>query len=364
VSNENVNEAGTASSTLAPAEKLPYLFHTKSRRVKRRVPFHAAGRQEVWKTMLSLLSNKIILWTAFNIFFLILLALDLGVFHRRAHTVSIKEALWWTLAWTVLTFMFNAGVYYWRGTEIALQFLAGFLIERALSMDNLFVFLLIFSYFGVDSRYQHKVLMWGILGALVLRAMMICGGVALVNMFHWVLYIFGVFLVITGVKMGFEEESTVEPEKNIIVRLARKILPVTPKFHEGKFFVRINAKTFATPLFITVVAIEVSDLIFAVDSIPAIFGVTTDAFIIYTSNVFAILGLRALYFALAGIMNIFEYLKYGLAAVLTFIGIKMVLMDLFPISIVAALSVVGGILIVSIVASLLWPRKKAGEKAA
>lgn len=308
--------------------------------------------------MLDLLSNKIFLWTAFNIFVLVLLALDLGVFHRRAHTVSIKEALWWTLVWTVLTLLFNVGLYYWRGTEVALQFFTGFLIERALSMDNLFVFLLIFSYFGVDSRYQHKVLMWGILGALVMRAVMIFAGVALVSMFHWVLYIFGGFLVITGVKMGFQSDEAVDPEKNIIVRLARRLLPVTPTYHGGKFFVRIEAKRFATPLFIVVIAIEVSDLVFAVDSIPAIFGVTTDAFIIYTSNVFAILGLRALYFAMAGIMNIFEYLKYGLAAVLTFIGIKMVLMDIFPISIVAALLIVGGILVASIVASLLWPRKK------
>ncbi|MFC1475369.1 TerC family protein [Candidatus Zixiibacteriota bacterium] len=314
--------------------------------------------------MADLLANKIFLWTAFNILVLAMLALDLGVFHRKAHTVSIKEALWWTLVWTVVTLLFNVGVYYWRGTEIALQFFTGFLIERALSMDNLFVFLLIFSYFGVDSRYQHRVLIWGILGALVMRAGMIFAGVALVSAFHWVLYIFGAFLVITGVKMGFQKDDAVHPEKNIIVRLARRILPVTPNYYEGKFFVKIGVKTFATPLFIVVVAIEVSDVVFAVDSIPAIFGVTTDAFIIYTSNVFAILGLRALYFALAGIMNIFEYLKYGLAAVLTFIGIKMVLMDLFPISIVAALCAVGGILIVSIVASLLWPRKKTEEVSA
>ncbi len=311
--------------------------------------------------MLDLLANKIFFWTAFHVFVLTMLALDLGVFHRKAHTVSIKEALWWTLVWTVLTLLFNVGIYYWRGTEVALQFFTGFLIERALSMDNLFVFLLIFSYFGVDSRYQHKVLIWGILGALVMRAGMIFAGVALVSAFHWVLYIFGAFLVITGVKMGFQKDDAVHPEKNIIVRLARRILPVTPNYYEGKFFVKIGAKLFATPLFIVVIAIEVSDLVFAVDSIPAIFGVTTDAFIIYTSNVFAILGLRALYFALAGIMNIFEYLKYGLAGVLTFIGIKMVLMDIYHISIVAALCTVGGILLVSIVASLLWPRKKAEE---
>ncbi len=204
-------------------------------------------------------------------------------------------------------------------------------------------------------------LIWGILGALVMRAGMIFAGVALVSAFHWVLYIFGAFLVITGVKMGFQKDDAVHPEKNIIVRLARWILPVTPNYYEGKFFVRIGAKLFATLLFIVVVAIEVSDVVFAVDSIPAIFGVTTDAFIIYTSNVFAILGLRALYFALAGIMNIFEYLKYGLAGVLTFIGIKMVLMDIYHISIVAALCAVGGILLVSIVASLLWPRKKTGS---
>ncbi len=308
--------------------------------------------------MTDLLGNKVILWTAFNIFILAMLAIDLGVFHRRAHTVSIKEALIWTAVWTALTLLFNVGVYYWRGTDVALQFFTGFLIERALSMDNLFVFLLIFSYFGVDSRYQHKVLMYGIIGALVMRAAMIFAGVALVNMFHWTLYIFGAFLVITGIKMGLQDEAAVHPERNIIVRLAKRILPVIPAYHEDKFFVRLEGRLVATPLLLVVVAIEVSDLIFAVDSIPAIFGVTTDPFIIYTSNVFAILGLRALYFALAGMMNIFAYLKYGLAAVLTFIGIKMVLMDIVHLNIVFALSVVAGILIISIVASLIWPPKK------
>jgi len=308
--------------------------------------------------MLDLLANKVFLWVAFNIFILAMLALDLGIFHRRAHVVSIKEALIWTLIWTVLTLVFNVGVYYWRGTDVALQFFTGFLIERSLSVDNLFVFLLIFSYFGVNAKYQHKVLMWGILGALVMRAGMIFLGVTLVNAFHWILYVFGAFLIITGIKMGLQKEESIHPERNVIVRLARRILPVTSKYHNGHFFAKIDGKRFATPLLIVVIAIEVSDMVFAVDSIPAIFGVTQDAFIIYTSNVFSILGLRALYFALAGVMNLFEYLKYGLAAVLSFIGIKMVLMDIYHISIVAALGVVGGILVVSILASIIWPSKK------
>ncbi len=311
---------------------------------------------------MDLLQNKIFLWIAFNIFILAMLALDLGIFHRKAHTVSIKEALWWTLVWTVLTLAFNVGVYYFRGSEVALQFFTGFLIERSLSVDNLFVFLLIFTFFGVDSKYQHKVLMWGILGALVMRAAMIFLGVALVNEFHWLLYVFGGFLIYTGIKMGVQSDESVHPENNVVVRLAQKVLPVTSRYDGGKFFTWENGKRVATPLFIVVIAIEVSDVVFAVDSIPAIFGVTTDAFIIYTSNVFSILGLRALYFALAGIMKLFEYLKYGLAAVLAFIGIKMVLMDIYPISIVVALLVVAGILIVSIIASIYFPRKKDEAK--
>jgi len=313
--------------------------------------------------MLDLLANKVFLWVAFNVFILAMLALDLGAFHRRAHAVSIKEALIWTLIWTVLTLVFNVGVYYWRGTDVALQFFTGFLIERSLSVDNLFVFLLIFSYFGVNAKYQHKVLMWGILGALVMRAGMIFLGVTLVNAFHWILYVFGAFLIITGIKMGLQKEESIHPERNVIVRLARRILPVTSKYYNGHFFAKIDGKRFATPLLIVVIAIEVSDMVFAVDSIPAIFGVTQDPFIIYTSNVFSILGLRALYFALAGIMNLFEYLKYGLAAVLSFIGIKMVLMDIYPISILAALSVVGGILVASILASIVWPSKKDTKAA-
>jgi len=307
--------------------------------------------------MHELLTNKIFLWTAFNVFVLAMLALDLGVFHRHAHKVSIKEALFWTAVWTVLTLLFNVAVYFMRGTTVALQFLTGFLIERALSVDNLFVFLMIFSYFAVDSRYQHKVLMWGILGALVMRAAMIFLGVALINAFHWVLYIFGAFLIITGIKMGVQKEGEVEPERNIVVRLTRKVFPVTHEFHGGKFFVRLDGRRMATPLFIVVVAIEVSDLIFATDSIPAIFAVTTDSFIVYTSNVFAILGLRALYFALAGAINVFAHLKYGLAVILSFIGVKMVLADIFPIHIGVALGVVAGVLAISMLTSIIWPSK-------
>ena len=309
--------------------------------------------------MLELLTNKIFLWTAFNVFVLAMLALDLGVFHRHAHKVSIKEALFWTVVWTVLTLLFGVALYFMRGTTIALQFLTGFLIERALSVDNLFVFLLIFSYFAVDAKYQHKVLIWGILGALVMRAAMIVLGVALITAFHWVLYIFGGFLIITGIKMGLQKEGEMHPERNIIVRLAQRIFPVTRQYHNGKFFIRLDGRRMATPLFIVVVAIEVSDLVFAVDSIPAIFAVTTDPFIVYTSNVFAILGLRALYFALAGVMNIFVHLKYGLAIILSLIGVKMVLMDIFPIPIGVALGVVAGVIAISILTSIIWPPRLA-----
>jgi tellurite resistance protein TerC len=307
--------------------------------------------------MLELISNKIFLWIAFNVFVLAMLALDLGVFHRRAHAVSIKEALIWTLIWTVVTLLFNLWVYWMRGANIALQFLTGFLIERALSVDNLFVFLMIFSYFAVKAKYQHRVLMWGILGALVMRAGMIFLGVALINAFHWVLYLFGGFLIITGIRMGLQKEEEIHPERNIVVRLVRKIFPITRDYHEGKFFVRMNGLK-ATPLFIVVVAIEVSDLVFALDSIPAIFAVTTDPFIIYTSNVFAILGLRALYFALAGVMNLFVHLKYGLAFILSFVGVKMVLADIFPIPIGVALGVVAGALAVTMLTSVIWPAKQ------
>lgn len=301
--------------------------------------------------------NEILLWVGFNLLVLVMLAVDLGVFHRKAHAVSIKEALIWSLVWIVLSLLFNVGVYFWHGKIVALEFLTGYLIEKSLSVDNLFVFLLIFTYFKVPPKYQHKVLFWGIMGALVMRGILILIGTTLINEFHWIIYIFGLFLVFTGVKMAFQKETAeVHPERNLVVRLFKKIMPVTAGYHEDRFFLKINGKHYATLLFIVLIVVETTDLLFAVDSIPAIFAITTDPFIVYTSNVFAILGLRALYFALAGIMDLFHYLKLGLSVVLTFVGIKMLMVDLYKIPIGISLGVVGGILLLSIFASILWPK--------
>jgi tellurite resistance protein TerC len=250
-------------------------------------------------------------------------------------------------------------LFLWRGKEPALQFLTGYLIELSLSVDNLFVFLLIFVFFKVPAAYQHKVLFWGILGAQVMRGLLIGVGVVLISQFHWILYLFGIFLVITGIKMAVqEEEAEVRPERNVLVRFFKKFMPVTPGYHGSRFFVKTEGRTFATLLFIVVIVLETTDLLFALDSIPAIFAITTDPFVVYTSNICAILGLRSLYFALAGMMNLFHYLKFGLAVVLTFVGAKMLLAEIFPVPIGIALGVIGAVLLLSVVASLLWPRQK------
>ena len=303
--------------------------------------------------------NEPLFLVIFNMFVIVMLLVDLRVFHRHAHEIKIKEALMWSAVWIFLAMLFNTLLYFWLGSEVALQFLTGYLIEKSLSVDNLFVFLLIFSYFKVPAKYQHKVLFWGILGALIMRSILIGVGVALITAFHWIIYVFGAFLVFTGVKMAFQKETAeLHPERNIIVRVFKKLMPVTPGYHEEKFFLKIHGKTYATLLFIVLIIVETTDLVFAVDSIPAIFAITTDPFIVYTSNVFAILGLRALYFALAGIMDLFHYLKIGLSIVLTFVGIKMIMADIYPIPIVLALSVVAGVLLVSVVASILWPKQE------
>jgi len=299
------------------------------------------------------------LWAVFNVFVIAMLVLDLRVFHRHAHEVKVREALLWSLFWIVLSLFFNLGIYLLEGSVVALEFFTGYIIEKSLSVDNLFVFLLIFSYFKVPAKYQHKVLFWGIIGALVMRGTLIFVGVTLINQFHWVLYIFGAFLVFTGVKMALQDEAVeVHPEKNIIVRIFKRILPVTPGYHEGKFFVKVDGKLYATLLFIVILVVETTDLVFALDSIPAIFAITRDPFIVYTSNVFAILGLRALYFALAGLLDLFHYLKFGLSIVLAFIGVKMLIEGIYEMPILIALSVVAGVLILSIVASILRPRKE------
>ena len=301
--------------------------------------------------------NEYVIWIGFNIFVLAMLALDLGVFHRQAHEVKVKEALIWSAVWIALAMLFNAGIYFWRGSEVALEFFTGYLIEKSLSVDNIFVFILIFSYFSVPALYQHKVLFWGILGALLMRAILIAVGATLIAKFHWIIYVFGGFLIITGVKMALQKSTGIHPEKNPLVRLFKRFMPVTNEYHGEKFFIKENGRRFATPLFIVLLMVEFTDLVFAVDSIPAIFAITKDPFIVYTSNVFAILGLRSLYFALAGVMGYFHYLKIGLALVLVFVGAKMMVVDIYKIPIGLSLSVVGGILLLSVLASLIWPRR-------
>ena len=296
------------------------------------------------------------IWVCFIGFVLFMLVLDLGVFHRKSHEIKIKEALIWSAVWISLALIFNYGIYVFLGKEKAIEFLTGYIVEKSLSVDNLFVFIMLFAYFKVDVKHQHKVLFWGILGALVMRAIFIFAGVALINKFHWIIYIFGALLIFTGIKMLFHKEENIDPDRNPLVKLFKKIFPVTEKEHGDKFFVRLNGKTVATPLFIVLLMVEFTDLIFAVDSIPAILAITNDTFIIFSSNVFAILGLRALYFALAGITKYFYYLKYGLSAILVFVGIKMTIVDFYKVPIVSSLLVISGILIISVVVSVLRPK--------
>lgn len=300
-------------------------------------------------------------WVAFNALVLSLLALDLGVFHRLSREVTMREALGWCTVWISLAASFGLGLWATLGSQSALEFAAGYLVEQALSVDNLFVFILIFGFFKVPPALQHRVLFWGILGALVMRGIMIGVGAALLAQFHWVIYIFGAFLVFTGVKMAFSGHSAIEPESNPVIRLVRRLFPVTTKYHGEKFFIRESirpgeaVRLVATPLFVVLALIETTDLVFALDSIPAIFGVTRDPFIVYTSNVFAILGLRSLYFVLAGVIGKFHLLKYGLSAVLAFVGVKMLVSEHYPIPIGIALGVVGGLLLTSVLASLVIP---------
>jgi len=292
-----------------------------------------------------------------------MLALDLLVLHRKAHAVSLREALTWSCVWVSLALLFSLGVYFVRGGEKALEFLTGYVIEWSLSVDNLFVFLVIFSYFAVPPIYQHRVLFWGILGALVLRAIFIATGSALLANFHWMIYVFGGFLVFTGIKLLLAGEDKVEPEKNPAVRLLRRFIKVTPDYQGQRFFIRKDGTLWATPLLLVLVVVETTDVIFAVDSIPAIFAITLDPFIVYTSNVFAILGMRALFFLLAGVMEMFRYLKVGLSFVLCFVGAKMMLVDLYKIPIGISLGVVAGILGISILASFFVRPKRADVPA-
>jgi TerC family integral membrane protein len=294
------------------------------------------------------------LWIGFSLFILTMLALDLGLFNRKAHTIRYREAWIWSGVWVTLAMIFAAIVFHYQGSQRGFEFLTGYLIELSLSVDNLFVFLLIFSYFKVPSKFQHRVLFWGVMGALFMRLTMIFVGAALINKFHWIIYIFGGFLVYTGVKMFKEEEIEIQPEQNPLVRFVTRFLPITRHYEEEKFFTKSNGKRTGTLLLLVLMVVEVTDLVFAVDSIPAIFAITTNTFIVYTSNVFAILGLRSMYFLLAGVVEKFRYLRFGLAIVLTFIGVKMLLGAVhIIISIKISLIFVAVVLVGSVVASLL-----------
>lgn len=307
------------------------------------------------------------LWIGFNVFVLAMLALDLGVFHRKAHAISIKEATIWSVVWISLALVFNLGLYFfwdkispasdYSNSEAALAFFTGYLIEKSLSVDNIFVFVLIFTFFAVPAIYQHRVLFWGIIGALIMRATLIAVGAVLLKEFHWIIYFFGGFLIFTGIRMALHRNEEMHPEKNPLVKLLRRMIPVTENYEGDKFFIRRAGKLMATPLFLVLLLVESTDLIFAVDSIPAIFAVTNDTFIIYTSNVFAILGLRSLYFLLAGVVDKFYYLKLGLSVVLVFVGTKMMMVDIYKIPVGLSLGVIFIILAISIAASL-WKAQR------
>ena len=307
------------------------------------------------------MENSILFWVVFNAVIFSMLALDLGVINRRAHKIALKEALIWSGVWIALALSFNIFVLVEFGKTKALEFLTGYVIEYSLSIDNIFVFILIFSYFSVKPQYQHKILFWGILGALIMRGIFIFAGVALINRFHWIVIIFGAFLIFSGFKMLFQkDEISVEPEKNALVRLFRKFLPVTETLHGNSLFVRQNNRLVATPLFLVLLVVESTDLIFAVDSIPAILAISKDTFIVYTSNIFAILGLRSLYFAVSGIMGLFRFLKVGLAIVLSFVGFKMLASFLhIEIPIILSLGIIISILLVSIMASVIIKKKES-----
>jgi len=304
--------------------------------------------------------NEGTLWIGFNLFVLLMLVLDLGVFHRKSAVISVKEALIWTCVWILLAFLFNVFVFYQLGDEKAFEFFTGYIIEKSLSVDNIFVIILIFSFFNVPAAYQHKVLFWGILGALVMRVSFILAGVELIHKFHWLIYIFGGFLIFTGIRILTQGDLKLNPEKNPVVKFVRRIFRVTRDFEGDSFFIRRGKLLWATPLFVVVVLIEATDLIFAVDSIPAILAVSDDSFIVYTSNVFAILGLRSLYFALAGMEKYFTHLKYGLSAILIFVGVKMCIADYYKVPIEISLAFIILTLAVSVLTSMVMQRSERG----
>jgi tellurite resistance protein TerC len=307
------------------------------------------------------MDNKILLWVGFNLFVLVMLVLDLGVFHRKAHEVKFREAITWSAIWIILALVFNAGIWYYFGEVKAIEFLTGYIVEKSLSVDNIFVFVLIFSSFQVPAIYQHRVLFWGVLGALIMRIIFILAGVTLITKFHWIIYVFGIFLILTGIKIARDKGTKINIANSPVLKFIRKFIPITPDYHESKFTVRLDKKLHATPLFLVLILIETTDLIFAVDSIPAILAITSDPFIVYTSNVFAILGLRSLYFALAGSLKYFTYLHYGLALILVFVGIKMLISDFYKLNPFVSLGIIGIILAGSIAASFIWPAKDKND---
>ncbi len=304
------------------------------------------------------MTHSVWLWVGFNLFVLLMLAVDLLVFNKKKHEISIRESLLWTFFWILLSVLFGIGIYYYMGSQASIHYYTGYLIEKSLSMDNLFVFLLIFKYFNIPDRLQHEVLFYGIIGALVMRFIFIFAGVALINHFHWIIYVFGAFLLYTGFKMIFEKDKEVHPEKNPIIRLLRRFLPVTHHLQEDKFIIKKRGIYIATPLLVVLLVIETTDVIFAMDSIPAILAITRDTFIVFSSNVFAILGLRALYFALAGIMELFHHLHYGLSGILIFVGLKMISSEYIHISNEISLIVIASFLAISAIMSLVFPAKK------
>jgi tellurite resistance protein TerC len=307
-------------------------------------------------------TSNVWLWVGFLGFVLGMLALDLGVFHRKAHEVSLKEAAGWSVVWIAISLIFNAIVYRFIGAQQGLEFLTGYLIEKSLSVDNIFVFVLIFSYFRVPAIYQHRVLFWGVLGALVMRAFFILVGVQLLEAFWWMVLVFGGFLIFTGVRMAFHQDEEIDPDSNPVIRLFKRVMPITNEYHGQRFLIRDAGKLVGTPLLLVLVLVESTDLLFAVDSIPAILAITDNAFIVFTSNVFAILGLRALYFLLAGVMDKFRYLKQGLAVILVYIGVKMVISHWYHIDTFISLGVIAFVLTVSVVLSL-WANRR-DERAA
>ncbi len=304
------------------------------------------------------MDNNIMLWVGFNVFVLLMLALDLGVFHKTSHEVKIKEAIIWSAVWISLALIFNLGIWKYMGEVKAIEFLTGYIVEKSLSVDNIFVFVLIFGAFQVPAAYQHRVLFWGVFGALIMRAIFIFAGISLITKFHWIIYVFGVFLIITGIKIARDKGTKINIENNALLNFIRKFIPVTSEYFNSKFLIKLNKKWHATPLLMVLILIETTDLIFAVDSIPAILSITNDPFIVYTSNVFAIMGLRSLYFALAGSLKYFTYLHYGLALILVFVGTKMILTDFYKIDPFVSLGIITLILGGSISASFIWPEKK------